>query len=45
MVCPLRIEYPGAYYHVINRGNNQEKISKNKAREVREDRLLISKIH
>jgi putative transposase len=26
MVRPLRVEYPGAYYHVINRGNNQEKI-------------------
>jgi len=25
----LRVEYPGAYYHVINRGNNQEKIYKN----------------
>jgi hypothetical protein len=28
MARPLRIEYPGAYYHVINRGNNQEKILK-----------------
>ena len=34
MARPLRIEYPGAYYHVINRGNNQKKIFKNKAREV-----------
>ena len=34
MARPLRIEYPGAYYHVINRGNNREKIFKNKAREV-----------
>ena len=34
MARPLRIEYPGAYYHVINRGNNQEKILKNNAREV-----------
>jgi REP element-mobilizing transposase RayT len=34
MARPLRVEYPGAYYHVINRGNNQEKIFKNKAREV-----------
>jgi len=34
MARPLRIEYPGAYYHVINRGNNQEKIFKNKACEV-----------
>ena len=33
MARPLRIEYPGAYYHVINRGNNQGKIFKNKARE------------
>ena len=29
MARPLRVEYPGAYYHVINRGNNQEKIYKN----------------
>ena len=34
MARPLRIEYPGAYYHVFNRGNNQEKIFKNTAREV-----------
>ncbi|UCF90286.1 MAG: transposase, partial [Desulfobacterales bacterium] len=26
MARPLRVEYPGAFYHVINRGNNQEKI-------------------
>jgi len=26
MARPQRVEYPGAYYHVINRGNNQEKI-------------------
>ena len=26
MTRPLRVEYAGAYYHVINRGNNQEKI-------------------
>jgi hypothetical protein len=25
----LRIEYSGAYHHVINRGNHQEKIFKN----------------
>ena len=29
MAHPLRIEHPGAYYHVINRGNNQEEIFKN----------------
>jgi len=34
MARPLRVEYPGAYYHVINRGNNQEQIFKNKAREL-----------
>jgi hypothetical protein len=28
MARPLRVEYPGAYYHVINRGDNQEKILK-----------------
>jgi len=26
MTRPLRVEYPDAYYHVINRGNYQEKI-------------------
>ena len=29
MARPLRVEYPGAFYHVINRGNNQEKIFNN----------------
>ena len=29
MARPLRVEYPGAYYHVINRGNYREKIFKN----------------
>ncbi|MGA1869603.1 MAG: transposase [bacterium] len=29
MARPLRVEYPGAYYHVINRGNNLENIFKN----------------
>ena len=26
MVRPLRIEYPGAFYHIINRGNAGESI-------------------
>ena len=26
MARPLRVEYPGAYYHVINRGNAGENI-------------------
>jgi len=26
MARPLRIEFPGAYYHVMNRGNNGQKI-------------------
>jgi REP element-mobilizing transposase RayT len=30
MARPLRIEYPGAFYHTINRGNAGEKIFKNK---------------
>ena len=34
MARPLRVEYPGAYYHVINRGNNKQQIFNNKAREV-----------
>jgi len=29
MARPLRVEYPGAFYHVINRGNAGEKIFKN----------------
>ena len=29
MARPLRVDYPGAFYHVINRGNNQEDIFKN----------------
>ena len=29
MARPLRVEYPGVFYHVINRGNNQENIFKN----------------
>ena len=29
MARPLRVEYPGAFYHVINRGNNQEQIFNN----------------
>jgi len=29
MARPLRVEYPGAYYHVINRGNAGEDIFKN----------------
>jgi REP element-mobilizing transposase RayT len=29
MARPLRVEYPGAYYHVVKRGNNQEDIYKN----------------
>ena len=29
MARPQRVEYPGAYYHVINRENNQGKILKN----------------
>jgi REP element-mobilizing transposase RayT len=28
MARPLRVEYPGAFYHVINRGNSQEKLYK-----------------
>jgi chromosomal replication initiation ATPase DnaA len=34
MARPLCVEYPCAYYHVIDLGKNQEKIFKNKAREV-----------
>ena len=28
MARPLRVEYPGAFYHVINRGNAGEDIFK-----------------
>jgi hypothetical protein len=34
MARPLRVEYSGAFYHVINRGNKQEKIFKNNRKEV-----------
>jgi hypothetical protein len=26
MARPLRVEYPGAFYHVINRGISREKL-------------------
>ncbi len=26
MARPLRIEYPGASYHVVNRGNERQKV-------------------
>ena len=29
MTRPLRVEFPGAHCHVVNRGNNQESIYKN----------------
>ena len=29
MARPLRVEYPGAFYHVIARGNNREKLFRN----------------
>ena len=28
MARPLRVEYPGAFYHVINRGNHRERLFK-----------------
>lgn len=28
MARPLSVEYPGAYYHLINRGNYRENIFK-----------------
>ena len=43
MVRPLRIEYPGAYYHVMNRGNRREDIFlTDKDRKVFLDRLADS---
>ena len=30
MARPLRVQYPGAFYHVINRGNAGEKIFSSK---------------
>jgi len=30
MARPLRFEYPGAFYHVINRGNAGENLFKSK---------------
>jgi REP element-mobilizing transposase RayT len=35
MARPLRIEYPGAFYHVINRGNAGENIFKSKRDKVK----------
>ena len=29
MARPLRLEYPGAFYHVLNRGNNLEYLFRN----------------
>ena len=29
MVRPLRIEYPGAFYHVTSRGNERKEVFKN----------------
>ena len=29
MARPLRLEYPGAFYHILNRGNNFERIFRN----------------
>ena len=34
MARPLRVEYPDAYYHVVNRGNTGKRYLKNKARKV-----------
>ncbi len=31
MARPLRIEYPGAVYHVMTRGSNRQKIFKDDA--------------
>ena len=31
MSLPLRIEYPGAWYHIMNRGGRYEAISKDKS--------------
>ncbi len=30
MARPLRVEYPGAFYHVINRGNAGENLFRSK---------------
>ncbi len=38
MAHPLWIEKPGAYYHVVNREKNQEKISKTKVERFRVQR-------
>ena len=31
MARPLRIEYPGAYYHVMNRGNRSQTVFESEA--------------
>lgn len=39
MARPLRVEYPSAFYHVINRGNAGEKIFKSYRQEGEEIRI------
>ena len=40
MSRPLRIEYPGAWYHVMNKGRSSEKVYLNK-----NDAELLSRIN
>jgi hypothetical protein len=44
MARPLRVEYPGTFYHVINRGNAGEKIFKNQRQEGEEIRITSKQI-
>lgn len=43
MARPLRLEYPGAFYHVLNRGNNLEHIFRNE-RDREKFLILIGKM-
>ena len=35
MTRPLRVEYPGAFYHIYSRGNAGEKVFKGKGDKVK----------
>ena len=44
MARPLRVEYPGAFYHVINRGSAGENIFKSQRQEGEEIRITSKQI-
>ncbi len=44
MARPLRVEYPGTFYHVINRGSAGENIFKSQRQEGEEIRITSKQI-